>query len=332
MGDVARHAGVAVSTVSRVISQPHRISATTRESVLTAIRELGYRSNRPRTGLAGQLGSVALLIPDITYPFFYEMIRGSQDRLKASGHLQVLVHTEESAAIEAASLELLGPSCVGVILAAPRMADDAIRAAAERLPVVCVNRRVTGVPGVLIDTRPAVEQAMDHLASLGHRRVCYVAGPELSWANRERWQGCRDAGARLGLDIVRVGPYPPKMMSAPAAADLFLHTGATAAVAFNDLLAIGMLQRLAARGVEVPRDVSLVGCDDIFGSDFCHPPLTTLTAPTVQAGRLATTLLLEQIGVADLSASGSTSLSAHLTIRGSTGPVSDGSPDRTNRG
>lgn len=82
-----------------------------------------------------------------------------------------------------------------------------------------------------------------------------------------------------------------------------------------------MLQRLAARGIDVPGAVSLVGCDDIFGADFCNPPLTTLTAPIVQAGRLATTLLLEQIGVTDLSANGSTALSVHLTIRASTGPA-----------
>ncbi len=321
MRDVAERAGVAVSTVSRVMSQPDRISASTRDVVLRAVRELGYQSGGPRPPSPGHLGSVALLVPDITYPFYFDMIRGCQERLKASGYTQLLVDTEESADMERASLDLLSRSCTGVILAAPRLSDELIREAADRLPLVSVNRRVLGVPSVVMESRPAVEQAVEHLASLGHRRVCYISGPDISWANGERWRGCVDAGNRLGLEIVRVGPYVPKSLSAPAAADAFLNTGATAAVAFNDLLAIGMLQRLAARGIDVPGAVSLVGCDDIFGADFCNPPLTTLTAPIVQAGRLATTLLLEQIGVTDLSANGSTALSVHLTIRASTGPA-----------
>lgn len=321
MRDVAERAGVAVSTVSRVISSPERISAPTREVVLRAVRELGYRSGPPPAEPVTRTGAVALLVPDIRYPFYLDIIRGCQSRLKAAGYLQVLVDTEESPDLEAASLSELDRSCAGAVLAAPRMADGAIQEAARRLPVVAINRRVPGVRSVVMDTRPAVEHAVEHLASLGHRRICFVAGPDSSWASRERWQGCRDAGRRLGLDVVRVGPYVPTMVSAPAAADAFLHSGATAAVAFNDLLAIGMLRRLADRGVVVPDDVSLVGCDDIFGADFCHPPLTTLSAPKLEAGRLATTLLLEQIGVQDLSARGTTALSVHLTIRGSTGPA-----------
>ncbi len=328
MRDVAARAGVAVSTVSRVMSRPDRISPSTRDAVLLAVRELGYQCGGTRVAPPRHLGSVALLVPDITYPFYFDLIRGSQDRLKASGYTQLLVDTEESADMENASLELLSRTCAGVILAAPRLSDEAIRRAADRLPLVSVNRQVMGVPSVIMDSRPAVEQAIEHLASLGHRRVCYIGGPEVSWANRERWRGCVDAGNRLGLEIVRVGPYIPKSISAPAAADAFLNTGATAAVAFNDLLAIGMLQRFTARGIVVPDEVSLVGCDDIFGADFCNPPLTTLTAPIVQAGRLATTLLLEQIGVTDLSASGTTTLSVHLSIRASTGSAAARRPGR----
>jgi LacI family repressor for deo operon, udp, cdd, tsx, nupC, and nupG len=324
MRDVAQRAGVAVSTVSRVMSQPERISAPTRETVLLAVRELGYRAGPSQVEPAAPPGSVALLVPDVGHPFYLDIIRGCQSRLKAAGFLQVLVDTEESADVEAASLALLDGACAGVVLAAPRMSDDAVQEAARRLPLVAINRRVPGVRSVVMDSGPAAGQAVDHLASLGHRRICFVAGPDSSWASRERWQGCRDAGRRLGLDVVRVGPYVPTSASAPAAADALLHTGATAAVAFNDLLAIGMLRRLADRGVDVPGEVSLVGCDDIFGADFCHPALTTLSSPRLEAGRLATTLLLEQIGVQDLSARGTTALPVHLTIRSSTGPAPAG--------
>ncbi len=97
---------------------------------------------------------------------------------------------------------------------------------------------------------------------------------------------------RHGLGAQRVGPFPPGRGSGTAAADAVLNSGATACVAFNDLLAIGMLTRLRERGVRVPADLSVVGCDDIFGADFCNPPLTTLTAPIEQAGRVAVSLLL----------------------------------------
>jgi LacI family transcriptional regulator len=172
----------------------------------------------------------------------------------------------------------------------------------------------------------AVEHAVEHLASLGHRRICYVHGPPTSWADGERSSSCTDAGARLGLDVTEVGPFDPSVTGGKAAADAVLNSGATAALAFNDLLAIGLLQRFVDRGIRVPEHISLVGCDDTFGADFCNPPLTTLTVPLLQAGRLATTLLLDKLGVANLSASRETTLTAHLTIRSSTGPAPSSPP------
>jgi LacI family transcriptional regulator len=101
-----------------------------------------------------------------------------------------------------------------------------------------------------------------------------------------------------------------------------LHAGASACIAFNDLLAIGMLARFHERGVAVPHEVSLVGCDDIFGADFCNPPLTTLTAPIEQAGRTAVALLLSQLDDANAPVTRRTAtLPTHLTVRASTGPA-----------
>jgi len=111
-------------------------------------------------------------------------------------------------------------------------------------------------------------------------------------------------------------------LSGSAAADSLLNTGATAAIAFNDLLAIGMLTRLRERGVGVPEEVSIVGCDDIFGADFCHPPLTTLTAPIERAGRMAVSMLLSRLTEgSDAAARQSVVLPTHLTVRDSTGPA-----------
>lgn len=319
MRDVAARAGVATSTVSRVVSQPERISVETREVVRRAMRELGYPVPGVRAAARARAASVGVLVPDITNPFYFDVIRGTQESLKAAGYTQVLIDTEESADLEARSLELLATTAVGAILAATRLDDQALRHAAARFPLVLLNRAVAGVSHVIIDTAPAVQQAVEHLASLGHRRLCYVGGPSVSWSNQQRWDACRAAGARLGIEVVRTGPYAPTTTSGAAAADALLNTGASAAIAFNDLIAIGMLQRLASRGVAVPGGISLVGCDDIFGADFCNPPLTTLTAPVLRAGRRATALLLAQSEGHDRPGDQSLTLPVHLTIRSSTG-------------
>jgi LacI family transcriptional regulator len=262
-----------------------------------------------------------MLVADITNPFFFDIIRGSQEQLKAAGFSQLLIDTEESPDVEASSLETVADSAAGVILTATRLDDAPIQAALGRIPVVCINRVVPGAASVLMSTRAAVEQAVEHLASLGHRRICYVHGPPSSWADTERSSSCAETGARLGLDMSDIGPYEPSVTGGTAAADSVLANGATAALAFNDLQAIGMLQRFGQRGVGVPDQISIVGCDDTFGATFCNPPLTTLTVPLFDAGRLATTLLLDKLGVSDLSARRETTLTAHLTIRSSTGPA-----------
>jgi LacI family transcriptional regulator len=122
------------------------------------------------------------------------------------------------------------------------------------------------------------------------------------------------------VEVRRLGPFAPKTQSGAAAADAAVHSGVTACIAFNDLIAIGMLQRLRERGIRVPEDMSIVGCDDIFGADFCNPPLTTMASPIEQAGRVAVSMLLAQLN--PLAGGGARSRSVmptHLTVRGSTG-------------
>ncbi len=321
--DVAARAGVATSTVSRALSNPGRISARTRELVVRAARELDYTPQvRGHGDPSRRIGAVGLLVPDITNPFYFDLIHGAQNQLKAFGYAHLLVDTEESAEVETASLERLIDTSDGVILTAPRLSDRRLVEAAARIPLVTLNRHVAGVSTVLIDTPLAIEQAMEHLVSLGHRRIAYISGPRTSWSNQWRWQTCESAGVRLGVATVTIGPFAPKTTSGAGAGDAMLNSEATACIVFNDLIAIGMLQRFAGRGVRVPADISVVGCDDIFGADFCNPPLTTLTAPIEQAGRVATTMLMAQLGhTTSFTPRHLTRLPTHLTIRSSTGPA-----------
>ena len=145
---------------------------------------------------------------------------------------------------------------------------------------------------MLIDIRTGLTQAVEHLKALGHETIALVSGPPGSWQNRWRWNEFEEQVRLQSLTPILLGPYTPTRASGMVAGDALLVTGATACVAFNDLLAIGVLQRLRQRGVRVPDDMSVVGCDDIFGADFSAPPLTTIAGDTEHAGRLAASRLI----------------------------------------
>lgn len=321
IADVARLAGVATSTVSRALSQPGRVSAATTKRVEDAAKKLSYTpSTQARSLTSGRTGTVALVVPDIANPFYFDLIRGAQRQLRAAGYAQVLVDTEESAEIEADTIDLMHKSADGVILVASRLDDQQLIEAANRQPVVTINRDLPDVPSVIIDTPSGVVQALTHLRSLGHQRVAYVAGPESSWSSAHRWTALQEAAGAADIELSLAGPWTPTGEAGAAAADAVTTGDSTAAIVFNDLLAIGMLQRFAERGIRVPDDISVVGTDDIFGSDFCHPPLTTVAAPIEEAGRSAVTMLLSR-----LDAGGRprlrTVLPTHLRIRHSSGPA-----------
>lgn len=312
-------AGVATSTVSRALSNPGRVHPATRERVVKAAHEVGYRSRpRPRVAPDRLHGSIALLIPDIANPYYAELTRGTQIQLNASGFSQVLVDTEESAAAEERALRQLVGLTDGVVLAATRLADKQLRAAARTTPLVLINRVVTGISSVYLDTGFGMKQAVDHLASLGHRCISYLSGPTGSWSDGLRWSAVQSSATDRGITALRLGPFAPTLASGGAAADAVLNTEATACIAFNDLLAIGVLQRLNVRGVQVPGEIAVTGCDDVFGADFCNPPLTTISGDLQRVGRSAIDLLrglLEQ----PRRVPETVVLPTHLTIRASTG-------------
>lgn len=317
--DVARAAGVAASTVSRAFSQPDRLRADTLDHVLAVSAELDYRPNPIARALPrGKTLTLALLVPDITNPFFFGLIRGAGRQADAAGYTLVLADTRESPDVEWKHLERLARGVDGFILASSRLPDSRLRALATDRSLVVINRTLPEAPCVVVDNRQGMRQAGEHLASLGHRRVAYLSGPPTSWSDRSRWRALHAASRTLGLDVPRLGPFAPTVESGAAAADAALVSGVTAVVAFNDLLAIGTMRRLLGRGVAVPDDMSVMGCDDIFGADFCHPPLTTLAADIESAGRAAVDLLLTPRGDND-PAPRPVVLPTQLRVRASTG-------------
>lgn len=330
---VAREAGVAASTVSRTFTNPQRVNVRTREHVLTVADRLGYRPAAPARPLPPSgTGTLALFVPDIANPYFFGLIRGAERQASAAGYTLILSDTEESPELEARHLERLAKAVDGFVLAATRLPERRIRELSKDHVLTLVNREVEGAPSVVVDNEDGTRQIVEHLVSLGHRSITYLAGPRASWVDARRWQALRAAARRMGVSAGRLGPFPPSVDGGAAAADAAVAHGATALVAFNDLLAIGVLRRFAERGVSVPRDVSVVGYDDIFGSDFCSPPLTTLAAPIQDAGRSAVSLLLEMLDTrGPASGRRRVVLPVHLRIRASSGPARLPPPDPGDR-
>jgi DNA-binding LacI/PurR family transcriptional regulator len=317
--DVADEAGVAVSTASRALANPDRVSAPTRNHVQSVAMRLGYRHNRmaaaPETGRTPML---ALLVADVTNPHNFGLIRGAEAQARAAGYTLIIGNTQESSEFERAHAERLGSAVAGFVLAGSRLPDDELLALAERRPVVLFNRQAADLPSVVSDSADAGRQIIDHLAALGHRSLTYLRGPANAWVDGERARALTDFAARAGIGVMTRGPFAPTLEGGSAAADIGVASGATALVAFNDLLAIGVLQRLQHLGIDVPGDVSVVGFDDIFGSDFCRPPLSTVTAPVEQAGRTLIDLLLD---ARDAGRAARIVLPTVLRVRDSTGPA-----------
>lgn len=324
--DVAREAGVATSTVSRAFSNPGRVRASTRDHVLAVAARLGYRPNpHARALFSGRHRTVAMVVSDITNPHYFELIRGAELRAKASDFTLVLVNAEESPRIEYEQIQRLVPAVDGFVLAASRLPDENLRQVAGQRPVVLMNRQLTGLASVVLDHEQGCRHIVEHLVSLGHRRLVYLAGPRNSWMAATRWAAIQRAAADLGVEALRVGPFVPKVSQGVAAADGALNTDASAVIAHNDLLAIGVVQRLAQRGVEVPRQVSVVGFDNIFAAGLCTPGLTTLGGVHADVGRAAVEILLDAVDpTRPATDPPRVTLPTELVLRATTGPALEG--------
>jgi LacI family transcriptional regulator len=323
--DVAREAGVAPSTVSRAFSRPGRVSSETAERVRTVAERLGYRTNPLARALStAHTNLVACVISDIANPFYSEIVRGAQDAAATAGYTLLLADTRESDRVERTALERALPIVDGVVLASSRMSDSAIRMMSKQKPVVVLNRAVADVPCVVTDNPRGARRAAEHLGEKGHDHITYVAGPEASWADGMRWRSLREAALELGLTVRRIGPFRPDVAGGVQAAEQLRREPTSAVIAYNDQLAIGLLRGLDGMGVRVPRDVSVIGFDNIFAADLVSPRLTTVAAPLHTEGVTATQHLLAMIEGARPRTVQPVVLPIRLVVRASTAQRSRG--------
>ena len=324
--DIARLADVNPSTVSRALSQPGRINAKTEERIRAAAKELNYRVNPIARALpTGRTNTLGLIVADITNPVIFGIVRGAERAAAEAGYTLIVAESQESGEREAAAVERVLPAVDGLVLATTRLGDAQIGALAERKPLVVINRAVAGQTSILPDVERGVGQLVAHLAELGHRSVAYLSGPDTSWIGGRRWEALLEAAPRQGMTIVEIGPGAPTLEGGASAISRVVASGVTAVVAFNDLMAIGLLRAASERGIAVPAAVSIAGFDDIFGSDFTSPGITTVHAPLAEAGERAVRQLLSRVGPRDAKdvPDAATLLPTDLVVRGSTGPRAD---------
>jgi len=329
--DVAAAVGVSPATVSRALARPEMVASDTAERVRRAAEALGYSpSPQARWLHTGKSEAITLVLPDITNPYFFDLIRGAQHEAARAGYTQMLVDTEESADLERGHLIAARRTSDGAVLAGPRLSDADLAELSQKFPIVSVNRRIKGVPSVLIDTLPALESVVDHLADLGHRDIAYLGGPESAWFEPRRWQAVKSAADRHRIVCRRLGFHPPTLDAGEQSAETVAGGPETAVIAYNDLQALGLLHGLGRLGVAVPDEISIVGCDDIFGADLVHPSLTTVAGSAELAGKLATQALLERVTTGKNPRRPNRTVPAVLRIRSSTGPAPQraaGKPD-----
>lgn len=317
--DVARLAGVSPASVCRALATPERVRPETRNRVERAAARLGYRPNPIARGLStGRTGNLGLIVPDIANPFFPSVVKAAQARARELDHAVFLADTDEDPILEVDLIRQLAKQVDGFLLCAARAADEDLRSLSDGTPVVILNRRVGAIPSVVFDNIDSARQAVTHLVALGHRRIAYVAGPRTSWVNRERLRGLRTAAGAAGVELVEIGNVSPTLDGGAAAADTLLAADVTAAVAYNDLVALGVLSRLRARGVEVPARISLVGFDDIPTTDLVDPPLTTVAGAKTQLGRAGIDLLITLLQDQQPPVSTRRTLPTQLIVRAST--------------
>jgi LacI family repressor for deo operon, udp, cdd, tsx, nupC, and nupG len=337
--EVARRAGVSTATVSRVLSRPDVVADATRRKVMQAVQDMGYAPNSAAKTLRTRRSDKLLVtVPDISNPFFSLILQGIQDAAQRDGYSVLLGDTQDDERREESYARMLRrKEADGLIFLGhrlPKAAAELVSTMAPRCaPIVhgCEYSPNLGVPSVHIDNAAAAAHAMDHLYALGHRRIGIITGPLVSPLSRDRLQGATDRAQEYGAAedlMVARGDFSVESGSKAACALLGWSAPPTALFCFNDVMAIGAIAAARERGVRAPRDLSVIGFDDIRVAAYIDPPLTTVAQPMREIGEGTVRLLLEILrgdGIEPVSVT----LPHELVIRGSTGPVPDTRTVRT---
>ncbi|WP_127594357.1 LacI family DNA-binding transcriptional regulator [Paenibacillus lautus] len=301
--DVAKLAGVALSTASYALSGDSRVSSKTRSKVLEAARQLNYRKNGFAMDLKrSRTKTIALILTDLSGPYYSELIRSVQEVALTNGY--DLIACSSIGGRDSTAVKFLREKRAdGAIILAPNIRDEVlIETSGPQFPIVVMDRPLCSeyLVNVLVDGEQGGYTATRYLLENGHRHVAYISGSSDSYDNHLRYQGYLRALAEAGLEeqskwrlsgnFVREGGYNATKM-------MIMQGSLPSAVFYgNDEMAIGGLKAFEESGISVPDDVSVIGYDDIQLAEYVNPPLTTIKQPKSEAGSLAAHLLFQILG------------------------------------
>ncbi|NJC68528.1 LacI family transcriptional regulator [Planosporangium thailandense] len=330
--DVAARAGVSVKTVSNVVNGYQFVAAGTREKVQRALDELGYRPNLSARRLrGGRTGLIALAVPEIRVPYFAELAAQFVQLAKEYGWTVLIDETQGALDNEREVVEGIKSHLIdGLIVSPLALTAKHIEARRDRTPLVLLGERLTHAPvdHVSIDNVAGAQAAVAHLADLGRTRIAAIGSqPHISGGTAAlRLKGYRQAlrRARLAYDPALVMPVTRFHRADGARAMqalLDLEQPPDAVFCFNDLMALGAIRTLLARGCRVPQDVAVIGFDDIEEGQFSTPTLSTVAPDKEQIARLALRLVHQRIGARDDAQPQEETADFRLVVRESTAPA-----------
>lgn len=305
--DVATRAGVSIATVSHVLNGTRATRLLTRQRVLAAVAELGYAQNQSARNLVrGRSSLLGLIISDIRNPFFPEITAAFQDEALAHNMDALVLNTNYDPQRTLNSVRrLTGLQVPGVALLTSQIEQSVVAMlSSQRIAAVYLDlgHVAQSISNIAIDYEQGITQALEYLASMGHKRIGYVGGPARLPSARRRKKAFTEAAARLGLDAGHAVESDFTVKGGYlASSKLIGRSDLTAVVAGNDLTAIGILHRAYDSGLRVPEDLSVIGFDDILFAEYTQPGLTTMALPRTEIGKVAFEALWTMISDPDLA-------------------------------
>ncbi|NPV80580.1 MAG: LacI family DNA-binding transcriptional regulator [Firmicutes bacterium] len=303
--DVAKLAGVSLSTASYVLNNKGAVSEKTRDKVLLAARKLNYKPNAiARSLVTGSSKTIGLLIPDISDPYFTEIVKGVEECANSNGYSVILCNTDRKLEKENQYFNILKEKRAdGIILTGGAMNNDRhlLRLEDDNIAVVVIGRHSLPFRAVVVDNVMAAREVTEYLLGKGHRRIGFISGSLLSTTSQDRLEGYKQALAFHGVpyDESLVSEADFKVQGGMEAARRFfelpMERRPTAVFAGNDQMAIGVMGAAREYGLRVPEDIAVVGFDDIPLASLVTPSLTTVRLPMYEMGYKAMELLLESI-------------------------------------
>ncbi|MCP3763669.1 LacI family transcriptional regulator [Domibacillus sp. A3M-37] len=300
MSDVAKKANVSPATVSRVLRQPDLVNKKTREKVLKVVSELNYKPHMIASQFRTQeTKTILVIVPDITRPFFSEVLRGIEHMALKHGYQVILGDTENNIEREKEYVELMyKKQADGVLLLTARMDSKSLKELSASFPMVLACEYVDelDIPTVSIDNISGARKLTEHLINVGHKKVAYISGPMNVILSRDRLRGFQQAMAQYDLPVdpsyIQEGDYEIESGYNQMVKLLALEDPPTAVFVFNDEMALGTIKAVQDHGLKVPEDIAVVGFDNLKMATIFSPRMTTIDQPKYEIGQRATNMLL----------------------------------------